>query len=201
MRRMALVLAGMLTVLSGVAVRAQDHPVRDDPFANNLSNTLRPVVVGSLGVMTVWGDEQMSEAGRYGFDAAAATTAATQLVKAIARQPRPLDLHATDGFPSGHAATAFTFARSIAHFYPDAAPYAYAWAAGVGWSRVQTRRHSWTQVAAGAALGTWVANESVHRDGGLLWGVFAPEHRSAMSLQEVAAAPFGGEVVLWETSW
>lgn len=146
-------------------------------LADALSDSLYPLTVATLGTMVIAGDQEMADTGRYGFDAVIATAAACEGLKRISSQPRPSNPYATDGFPSAHVATAFALARVISHQYPQAAPYLYAYAALNTWSRLEAKRHDWLQVSAGAALGTWLANESVHRDGGLLFGWIAPQRR------------------------
>lgn len=65
-------------------------------------------------------------------------------------------------FPSGHTSVSFAGAEFIRHQYGWrwGAP-AYAAAAFVGWSRVETHHHYWRDVIAGAALGV-LANHDLH---------------------------------------
>jgi len=148
-----------------------------DAIADAISDSLRPAVVGTLSAMVVAGNDEMSDTGRYGFDAVIASSLVAEGLKRATDQPRPNDPEANDGFPSGHVTTAFAFARVLSHQYPDTAPYVYGYALATAWSRLELERHDWVQVLAGAALGTWLANESVHREGGLLFGMVAPERR------------------------
>lgn len=55
------------------------------------------------------------------------------------------------------------FARSVAEDSDEWGAVAYAWAAGVGWSRVRRGDHDIPQVLGGAALGWWIADQ-VARD-------------------------------------
>lgn len=156
------------------------HTAADNQrLANAIGDSLYPLTVSALGAMVIAGDGEMSDTGRYGFDAIIATTVVCEGLKRATGQPRPGNPYADDGFPSGHVANAFALARVITHQYPEAGPYLYGYAAINTWSRLESRRHDWLQVLAGAALGTWLANESVHRDGGLLFGLIAPDRRPA----------------------
>jgi len=91
------------------------------------------------------------------------TTAATHLLKAAIDSPRPNRTEVRNGFPSGHASMTFAFARSVAEESDAWGAAAYAWAAGVAWSRVRRGDHDIPQVLAGAALGWWIADR-VARD-------------------------------------
>ncbi|MGH7821018.1 MAG: phosphatase PAP2 family protein [Candidatus Binatia bacterium] len=68
------------------------------------------------------------------------------------------------GFPSGHAASSFAFASVVQSHYglvPGLA--AYALAAGVGWHRVDARKHELSDVLGGAVIG-YVIGKSVTAD-------------------------------------
>jgi membrane-associated phospholipid phosphatase len=66
-------------------------------------------------------------------------------------------------FPSGHTASAFTWAATVSHYYGfKAALPAYLAAAYVGYSRLDERAHRLTDVVAGAALG-YIVGKTVSR--------------------------------------
>ncbi len=69
--------------------------------------------------------------------------------------PLPYGMHRpiTSAFPSGHAATAFTAARVLSAGGTVPAVAWYGLAGVVAWSRVYTRMHHASDVAAGAGLG------------------------------------------------
>lgn len=59
--------------------------------------------------------------------------------------------------PSGHTLMAFALAGSIAAFYPSSASGLYLCAFSIGLSRILLGMHFLSDVAAGAALGWWLA--------------------------------------------
>ncbi len=73
-------------------------------------------------------------------------------------------------FPSGHTAVAFATASSLAEINPNKKWIYYGSAALVGWSRVESRAHTWKDVLAGAALGITVGKWSVSSPSGLMLG-------------------------------
>jgi membrane-associated phospholipid phosphatase len=74
-------------------------------------------------------------------------------------------------FPSGHAATSFAFASTVAHRYPHN-PWikwgAYALASGVSLSRYPAKKHFPSDILMGATLGyvtgSYMADHTSHRD-------------------------------------
>lgn len=102
--------------------------------------------------------------------AAGATYIAQRLLKPIFRRNRPWFTREAakvvggktpdHSFPSGHTAASFAAATALAMAYPSARPLLYLTATGVGLSRIHLGHHFFTDVAAGAALGTalgWVS--------------------------------------------
>jgi undecaprenyl-diphosphatase len=94
------------------------------------------------------------------FTAAASANA----IKAMVDRPRPAVDHplirepATTSFPSGHAATSFACAATLAMFVPrHAVPILYVLAAAISYSRVYVGVHYPLDVLAGALLGLAVA--------------------------------------------
>ena len=113
--------------------------------------------VTSLG-MILLGNDRQRRAGQEAAEAMIVTAVATHLLKTVTGRPRPGNPDAEDGFPSGHASMAFSFARAISEEYEDLGKVAYVWASGVAWARVERRDHSLEQVLAGAALGWFIAD-------------------------------------------
>ncbi|MCC7478847.1 phosphatase PAP2 family protein [bacterium] len=89
-------------------------------------------------------------------DALGVSLACCELLKRGFNEQRP-DGRGNDSFPSMHATAAFSIAAMQAEFYPDAAPYWYAGAGAIAWSRVELKRHRVKDVVAGAALGYGLA--------------------------------------------
>ena len=92
-----------------------------------------------------------------------AAAAVTDVLKAIVDRRRPVDHplvpHLTSpSFPSGHAATSFACAATLAAFVPRSGQIVlYVLAAGVAYSRVYVGVHYPLDVLAGAVLGIGVA--------------------------------------------
>ena len=86
------------------------------------------------------------------------TVAATEVLKRTTHVERP-DGSNDESFPSGHAARAFSSATYVHRRYgfQDAWPL-YALATYVGYTRVESNRHTWADVAGAAgiaALSSW----------------------------------------------
>jgi len=150
--------------------------------------------------LTYLGDERQEWAGRRSGDALLVTGAATLALKEVLRRARPDDPLADDGFPSGHASLTFAFARAISEEYDDWGKVAYLFAGGVSWSRVKRNDHSVEQVVAGAALGWYIADRSIHSRGGLLNGVIVRETPAQLP-QETAAGTADPTVAVWSRTW
>lgn len=99
------------------------------------------------------------------------STAATYFLKTVTHVRRP-DGNGNDSFPSGHTSAAFTIATMEAGFHPNEAPYWYAGAAAIGWSRVKLERHSVADVAVGALIGYSAAQLELRHEIGVLISPF-----------------------------
>lgn len=88
-----------------------------------------------------------------GVETAAATAAATLILKYTVKEWRP-DHSDRHSFPSGHTAVTFATAAYLQRRYGwiYGGP-AYAFSCYVGWGRVFSKKHHWYDVVAGAAIG------------------------------------------------
>ena len=107
--------------------------------------------------------------------------------KAVGRQ-RP-DGSDNMSFPSGHTSNAFAWATIANHYYGAKVGIpSYALASLIGASRLQSRAHHLSDVAAGAALGVIVGRTVVRQDG-------EPTHRKAtftvMPMTDASGAGLG----------
>ena len=92
-----------------------------------------------------------------------ASAAIVDVLKALVDRHRPVDHPlvpqlTTSSFPSGHAATSFACATTLAAFVPRSRQIVlYVLAAGIAYSRVYVGVHYPVDVIAGAAVGLGVA--------------------------------------------
>lgn len=146
------------------ADRTKDKPA--EVFLSGAGNDLF-LALGLTLPLLQDGDQRWSHVLRES-DALLVTVAATEVLKAIVREPRPGNPDSTTSFPSGHASAAFTVATMQSHYHPREAVFWFAGAAAIAQSRVALDRHRWTDVAAGAALGIGVARLEIWRPHGLV---------------------------------
>jgi len=150
-------------------------------IADAISDTIFPVIGTSVGALWLGGGEGEVESARRAVDGMLATGALTCGLKSVIDDDRPKEHHATTGFPSGHTSTAFCVATVLSRREPGARPWAYLWAASVGWSRIELRQHKWYQVLAGAALGYFVGREA-SEGGGMFGHAIVPDDSPASFL-------------------
>lgn len=90
----------------------------------------------------------------------------TSALKSAAHRSRP-DGSNTLSFPSGHTSSAFAMASVFdAHYGPKVGIPAYAAAAAIGLSRIESNKHHLSDVLAGATLG-YLVGHSVSKSNGL----------------------------------
>ncbi len=143
-RSCTLALAPALLIASPACADEQDWATTSDVAVGGL-------VAWSVGGALVRGDERGAlQAGL----SIVAAQAATQLLKRIIHKRRP-DGSNNRSFPSGHTATAFAAASSIMERRgADEGVPALGIAGLAGTARVKARKHDWSDVAAGAAIGS-----------------------------------------------
>ncbi|MEO7531158.1 MAG: phosphatase PAP2 family protein [Sediminibacterium sp.] len=149
-------------------VRDINHPAPYSQVWKTLSSTEKPIVVGiplsmfAVGLITKNKDLQIDA-----YEVAAGlaiTTIVTQGLKSAIKRPRPYTTYGdiypdeTDdsySFPSGHTSSAFSIATSLSltckKWYITVP--AFAWATGVGYSRMYLGQHYPSDVFVGALVG------------------------------------------------
>ena len=132
-----------------------------------ISDTVRPLSIGVPIALYLAGDHYDRDAARHMFNAQGLGQLVVRLLKNATDEPRPRDPHASDGFPSGHAAAAWALATVVADQYSDYKWWAYAWATAATWSRRGARHHTWAQALAGAFIGWGAARIELSSSHGL----------------------------------
>ena len=188
-----------LLVFTGGAGAEINRDLSSD-LANSLTHTGSSLPAALAGGMMFLGNERQERAGRQAADALVVTGMATQLLKNMFPRGRPCEPGALDGFPSGHASTTFAFARAISEEYDDWGKVAYLWAGGVSWSRVRRDDHTTGQVLVGAALGWYLADQSIRSRAGLCGGLIVRETPGYLG-QETATGTADPVVPVWSTTW
>lgn len=163
--------AGLTTAASAADARAQDVLRGSCPGCGQTGATLGGSavvpVVGALFVAGRFAPQGQFRSATYDFAQALVVNGAyTGLLKHTVKRTRP-DASNSLSFPSGHASTAFSLATVASHHYGwKVGVPAYAVAAGIGLSRVESNRHHLSDVIAGATLGFVVGRTVTRLDGG-----------------------------------
>jgi hypothetical protein len=182
---------------------AQEASSSHDPVAEWLNDCSEHLMEGTVAILLLVGDHDTVRDAGVTLDGMLTSLAASEGLKVLVDKPRPNDPTATDGFPSSHATAAFAFARGMTDWRSDWGLPVYAFAAGVGWARVEEGYHTVEQVLAGAALGVWLAGVSLNSDGLMISrGADTP---AALPATDGLGLTQGFEcqptVVLWERAW
>jgi len=136
---------------------------------NNLSNTAKYISVGlPVGYFVaglIHDNKDVKQKAAYTAAAILLNTASTTLLKNVVKRDRPYNTYTgiypdqleTDyAFPSGHTSTAFATATLLAlttkKWYVTVP--AFAWSAGVGYSRIYVGQHYPSDVIMGALVGS-----------------------------------------------
>ena len=138
----------------------------DESVSRSISGTGTLAYVGLGVALPFLRDGQ--DAKNHGWRTAEAlglAVAFSEGLKRAVRAPRP-DTGTLNSFPSGHATAAFAVATMQAAWHPKEAPFWYAGAALIAYSRVDLNRHTVTDVVGGAALGFLVARWELSRPNG-----------------------------------
>ena len=140
----------------------------DNPTYKTFSSTAYPICfslpVGIMAVSLINGNEKGQKVAYEMAGGLLVTAAATGVLKKLVNRPRPYETYddiypdvreTGNSFPSGHTAMAFSTATTLlltTEKWYYAAPV-YAWAMGVGYSRIYLGQHYPSDVIAGAIVG------------------------------------------------
>ena len=199
-----------LLILSFFLTLILDAPVRDAithieyPYLNEMMGWLSYLGKGwiqaipcliLMGIGLLRRDTKIGDAGKKGLYAISVAGILTQIIKYTIGRPRPKVLDAVgfslgpsfargfDSFPSGHAASSFALASTLAYFYPKLRYPLYIYSVLVSLSRIYINAHFLSDVFAGTILGLWIGwvvttkgigyVKSVIREYGPVLGIFA----------------------------
>jgi membrane-associated phospholipid phosphatase len=170
----ALATAGFLVTDTEFSKHLSDSPSRLK-YGRDFSNYGIGAMGAAAGGMYLWGevvhDDHKRETGVLAGEAALNSFAVTYALKYSIGRVRPLRdnyqgnfFSGGDGFPSEHAAAAWSIATVVAHEYPGTLTQilAYGMASAVSVSRLTAKEHFPTDVLVGSAIG-WLSGETVYR--------------------------------------
>jgi hypothetical protein len=186
---LGLLTAGTLATDTEFSKHLSNSPTRLSK-SNSFSNYGLGAMGGLAGGLYLWGqlshDDHKKETGLLAGEAAANSLVMVYAFKYALRRERPLTddyrgdfWKGGDGFPSEHAAAAWSIASVVAHEYPGTLTQlmAYGMASAVSVSRLTAKQHFPTDVLIGSAIG-WLNGEIVYRHhhdpelGGSTWETF-----------------------------
>jgi len=161
------------------AISPADEPVRDEVQKHRTSSgddaaklfrrmgqpeVYAPVALGTLAVGLIAGDDKIQRAGGRIIGGLMVTGAVVTLLKPVVGRRRPFGgeeqyqfspFTSNSSWPSGHTATAFALATSVAdeiHSTPVTIGL-YAMGGLTGWARMNDNKHWLTDVLGGAVIG------------------------------------------------
>ena len=143
-------------------------PVYAGTFAEQVGDLTAPTIGIAAILPACGGSDGLATAARR-VDGVLVALALTDLLKNTIHEARP-DRSDNESFPSGHTAAAFAIASVLSEEHPKQKWFFLGLAALVGWSRVESDKHHWRDVLAGAAIGFTCGRWSVESDRGILIG-------------------------------
>ncbi len=110
--------------------------------------------IGYMGIAGSRGNPEGHRRAIGMFKATAYSTSVTTILKYTVREPRPIDRHWKNSFPSGHSTSAFAFSGYLMaeHEYAVGIP-ALLLSTFIGYSRINDNMHWLHDVTAGATIG------------------------------------------------
>ncbi len=143
-----------------------------DPSFDFITNSVNPVVIAvpiiSFAAGCIAHDSALRKRGLYIGESLIVSAFVSTALKYSVQRPRPfvtypdIEKQSSGGsysFPSGHTSAAFSLATSVSIAWPRwyVVVPTYAWAAGVGYSRMHLGVHYPSDVLAGALVGSAAA--------------------------------------------
>jgi hypothetical protein len=171
--------------LVGVAALLTSAALAEDHLAQVVDHALLAATHAAPVVRLLSDSATERETGRRLTDALLISAALAEALKLTVSSPRP-NGGDDDGFPSYHTAAACAVAMTLTEREGEIGWAAFPLAALAGYARVDLDEHTWGQVLAGAALGTFVG----HMCGTGQWRLFGHADVEATSQPlSLSAAP------------
>ncbi|MEN6370886.1 MAG: phosphatase PAP2 family protein [Armatimonadota bacterium] len=143
-------------------------PAYAGTFSDKVGDFTFPAIGIAAALPALEGSKGFPEAARR-YDGVLVALSVTGLLKECVHEWRP-DRSDDKSFPSAHTAAAFAVAETLSEEHPKDKWLYYGLAALIGWSRVESDKHYWRDVAAGAAIGYTSGKWSIESSDGILIG-------------------------------
>ena len=147
-------------------VQTERSPVLDRVMDSLTDVTKPPVLLGGLLLIAAFGGPAGPAVARHALYALVPTNLVVELTKWVVDRHRPEGTHkrSNASFPSSHAANAMALAGVLAWHWRRWAPFLWALAVTVAWSRVYLNRHFLSDIVCGAIIGlafAWIVTRRV----------------------------------------
>lgn len=144
-------------------------PAQAGTFSEDVSDATFPLIGLASVLPVVSGSDSATAKAARRYDGVIVAIAVTSLIKETVHEWRP-DRSDARSFPSGHTAAAFALAGALSEEKPKQKWLYLGLAALVGWARVDSDKHYWHDVVAGAAIGYSSGRWSAASGDGILIG-------------------------------